>query len=206
MLSREAIQDQAHLLALRPDLELRLQDLEVVLDRLLACWIEIEGVEGLLVDLRAQLVHLRGTRRRRPKWTRPSTRTRRRCSSRDRRLPPRSVGDWRSSTKNRDRRGRLQADFDHFPRSDDVGTRRTRARLFGDCRVQGLGTRPWAVYKGRPDTSYTSDTCQTGAPQESAVPPWPCYLAFSVCCSKKAFAQMHSEERHISFMRSAATF
>ena len=59
MLSREAIQDQAHLLALRPDLELRLQDLEVVLDRLLACWIEIEGVEGLLVDLRAQLVHLR---------------------------------------------------------------------------------------------------------------------------------------------------
>ena len=27
MLSREAIQDQAHLLALRPDLELRLQDL-----------------------------------------------------------------------------------------------------------------------------------------------------------------------------------
>ena len=59
MLSREAIQDQAHLLALRPDLELRLQDLEVVLDRLLACWIEIEGVEGLLVDLQAQLVHLR---------------------------------------------------------------------------------------------------------------------------------------------------
>ena len=48
--------------------------------------------------------------------------------------------------------------------------------MFGDCRVQGLGTRPWAVYKGRPDTSYTSDTCQTGAPQESAVPPWPCYV------------------------------
>ena len=62
MLSREAIQDQAHLLALRPDLELRLQDLEVVLDRLLACWIEIEGVEGLLVDLRAQLVHLRAAK------------------------------------------------------------------------------------------------------------------------------------------------